>query len=86
MKGATETTTKEDIINSLINPLDILGFKQKELTDSESAKIKNGQSLTTTEYTNGEFVSLKSNNVLCAISQKDDSKNLLITKKVLLQC
>ena len=48
----------------------------------EAEKIKNGQALVTNEYCDGEFVCLKKNNILCAIAQKDDSKNLLITKKV----
>lgn len=78
----TENTTPENIASSLINPLDILDFKQKELSDTEAEKIKNGQALVTNEYCDGEFVCLKKNNILRAIAQKDDSKNLLITKKV----
>ena len=77
-----ENTTPENIASSLINPLDILDFKQKELSDTEAEKIKNGQALVTNEYCDGEFVCLKKNNNLYAIAQKDDSKNLLITKKV----
>lgn len=78
----TENTTLENIASSLINPLDILDFKQKELSDTEAEKIKNGQAIVTNAYFDGEFVCLKKNNNLYAIAQKDDSKNLLITKKV----
>lgn len=80
-----ENTSIDDIKNAIMNPLEILHFKQKELTDIEIQRIKNGQYIYTTDFNDGEFVCLKQNNKLCAVAQKDNSKNILITKKVFIQ-
>ena len=80
-----ENTSIDDIKNAIMNPLEILHFKQKELTDIEIKRIKNGQYIYTTDFNDGEFVCLKQNNKLCAVAQKDNSKSILITKKVFIQ-
>lgn len=81
----SESTTAEDVMASMLNPLDVLHFGQKSLSAIDFERVKNGQPILTTEFTDGEFVCLKQNNQLCAIAQKDNSKNMLIIKKVFIQ-
>jgi len=80
-----EDTSVDDIKKALLNPLEVLPFKTKEISDTEFARIKNGIALNSADYADGEYVCLKKDNILCAISQKDVMKNILITKKVFVQ-
>ena len=80
-----EATSQDDIKDIVINPLDVLGFAQKELTDSEILRIKNGQCIMTLDFSDGEYVCLSNNNELYAVAQKDGDKNILIMKKVFIQ-
>lgn len=73
---------KSDVASVIINPLKILNFTQKELTNKEFELISYGQSLPTDEFDDGEFICLKMNDKLCAIAQKDNVTQKLITKKV----
>lgn len=77
-----ELANLDDMSSVLINPLDILNFKQKELSDKEYDFISHGHSLCSDEFEQEEFVSLKKNNKLCAIAQKDAKTQKLVTKKV----
>lgn len=66
----------------LINPVEVLSYKCYELTQIEYKKIQHGQSITTDDFEDNEYVCLTFNNELCAISQKQENSNTLVTKKV----
>lgn len=78
-------TDREDIEKYLINPLEVLSYNCYELTEFEYQKITHGQSLLTKNFEDKEYVSLVFDNKLCAIAQKDDKSQKLITKKVFIQ-
>ena len=78
-------TDREDIEKYLINPVEVLSYKCYELTEFEYQKIIHGQSLLTKQFDDNEYVLLVFDNNLCAISQKDDKSQKLITKKVFIQ-
>ena len=78
-------TDREDIEKYLINPVEVLSYKYYELTEFEYQKIIHGQSLLTKQFDDNEYVLLVFDNNLCAISQKDDKSQKLITKKVFIQ-
>lgn len=78
-------TDREDVEKYLINPVEVLSYKCYELTEFEYQKIIHGQSLLTKQFDDNEYVLLVFDNNLCAISQKDDKSQKLITKKVFIQ-
>ena len=78
-------TDREDVEKYLINPVEVLSYKCYELTEFEYQKIIHGQSLLTKQFDDNEYVLLVFDNNLCAISQKDDKSEKLITKKVFIQ-
>ena len=78
-------TDREDVEKYLINPVEVLSYKCYELTEFEYQKIIHGQSLLTKQFDDNEHVLLVFDNNLCAISQKDDKSQKLITKKVFIQ-
>ena len=76
-------TDTQEAQKYLINPVEVLSYKSYELSEFEYQKIKHGQSLETkNNFEDNEYVCLLYNKVLCALSQKEDGSNKLITKKV----
>lgn len=75
-------TDKAEAEKYLINPVEVLSYKCYELTEIECKKIQHGQSIATDDFEDNEYVCLTFNNELCAISQKQENSNILVTKKV----
>lgn len=75
-------TDKAEAEKYLINPIEVLSYKCYELTEIEYKKIQHGQSIATDDFEDNEYVCLTFNNELCAISQKQENSNILVTKKV----
>ena len=75
-------TDKAEAEKYLINPVVVLSYKCYELTEIEYKKIQHGQSIATDDFEDNEYVCLTFNNELCAISQKQENSNTLVTKKV----
>ena len=75
-------TDKAEAEKYLINPVEVLSYKCYELTEIEYKKIQHGQSIATDDFEDNEYVCLTFNNELCAISQKQENSNTLVTKKV----
>lgn len=75
-------TDKAEAEKYLINPIEVLSYKCYELTEIEYKKIQHGQSIPTDDFEDNEYVCLTFNNELCAISQKQENSNILVTKKV----
>lgn len=75
-------TDKAEAQKYLINPVEVLSYKCYELTEIEYKKIQHGQSIATDDFEDNEYVCLTFNNELCAISQKQENSNILVTKKV----
>ena len=75
-------TDKAEAEKYLINPVEVLSYKCYELTEIEYKKIQHGQSIATDDFEDNEYVCLTFNNELCAISQKQENSNILVTKKV----
>ncbi len=73
---------KEDIEKHLINPIEVLSYKSYLLTEYEYQKIKHGQSIDARNTDNSDYFCLVYKNELCAIAQKDETTNKLLTKKV----
>lgn len=72
----------EDIEKHLINPIEVLSYKSYLLTEFEYQKIKHGQSIDAGKTDNSDYFCLVYKNELCAIAQKDETTNKLLTKKV----
>ncbi len=64
--------TKEDAEKSLINPLDILPYKQIELNDFEYSKVITGQKIKVSDINEGEIVVLVRQNVFVSIARVVD--------------
>ena len=75
-------TDKAEAEKYLINPVEVLSYKCYELAEIEYKKIQHGQSIATDDFEDNEYVCLTFNNELCAISQKQENSNTLVTKKV----
>ena len=75
-------TDKAEAEKYLINPVEVLSYKCSELAEIEYKKIQHGQSIATDDFEDNEYVCLTFNNELCAISQKQENSNILVTKKV----
>lgn len=75
-------TDKAEAEKYLINPVEVLSYKCYELTEIEYKKIQHGQSIATDDFEDNEYVCLTFHNELCAISQKQENSNILVTKKV----
>ena len=73
---------KEDIEKHLINPIEVLSYKSYLLTEFEYQKIKHGQSIDAGKTDASDYFCLVYQNELCAIAQKDETTNKLLTKKV----
>ena len=73
---------KEDIEKHLINPIEVLSYKSYLLTEFEYQKIKHGQSIDARNTDASDYFCLVYQNELCAIAQKDETTNKLLTKKV----
>ena len=71
-----------DVQKNLINPLDVLTYKQRELTLKEYDDVSHGRSINTSDYENNEFILLTLNEKLCAIAQKDNKEQKLSVRKV----
>ncbi len=75
-------TTIEEAKNYLINPVEVLSCKSKELTDEEYAKILHGQALENNGiYSEDENLMLLKDNKIAAISKIQNGK--ICMKKVL---
>lgn len=72
----------EDVQKNLINPLEVLSYRQKELSQKEYEDISHGRFIKTSDYENDELVSLTLNNKLCAIAQKNNEGKKLSVRKV----
>ena len=75
-------TDKAEAEKYLINPVEVLSYKCYELAEIEYKKIQHGQSIATDDFEDNEYVCLTFSNELCAISQKQENSNILVTKKV----
>ena len=71
-----------DVQKNLINPLDVLTYKQRELTLKEYDDVSHGRSINTSDYENNELILLTLNKKLCAIAQKDNKEPKLSVRKV----
>lgn len=74
--------TAEDVQKNLINPVDVLSYKQKELSKKEYEDVSHGRSIKTSEYENDELVSLTFKDKLCAIAQQNNKEEKLSVRKV----
>lgn len=78
-----EYTEKSDIENSLINPLEVLKYRQSEIKESELKKVKNGMPVELKEnFEQGEKVILTYENQLISVGNVIGNK--ILQKKVLL--
>lgn len=80
-----EYIEKSDLENSLINPLEVLEYRQLEVKENEIKKVKNGMpsdSELAKEYNQGETVLLTFENNLISVGNVIGNK--IIQKKVLL--
>ena len=71
-----------DVQKNLINPLDVLTYNQRELSQKEYEDVSHGRSINTSDYENNEFILLTLNEKLCAIAQKDNKEQKLSVRKV----
>lgn len=72
----------EQVQKNLINPLEVLSYRQRELSQKEYDDVSHGRFIKTSEYKNNELVSLTLNNKLCAIAQKSGEEEKLSVRKV----
>ena len=72
----------DDIQKYLINPIEVLTYKQRELTLKEYDDVSHGRSINTSDYENNELILLTLNKKLCAIAQKDNKEQKLSVRKV----
>lgn len=70
--------SKEIIVNNLINPLDVLSYKNIELTEKEYIKVKFGQKLEAKTQNDGEIILLTKNNKLVSVAKIEENKTRLI--------
>lgn len=75
-------TDSAEGIKYLINPVKVLSYKCYELSEFEFQKIKHGQSLEVKDFEDNDYICLIYQNELCALSQKKEKTNVLVTKKV----
>ena len=62
-------TTADEAQKCLINPLEVLSYKQNLLSDEELAKVKNGSAIENTGFEDGLNVSLVYNESLVAVAK-----------------
>lgn len=72
----------EQVQKNLINPLDVLSYRQKELSQKEYNDVSHGRFVKTSDYENDELISLTLNNKLCAIAKKNNGEEKLSVRKV----
>lgn len=75
-------TDSAEGIKYLINPVKVLSYKCYRLSEFEFQKIKHGQSLEVKDFEDNDYICLIYQNELCALSQKKEKTNVLVTKKV----
>lgn len=75
-------TDSDEGLKYLINPVKVLSYKSYELSEFEFQKIKHGQSLEVKDFEDNDYICLIYQNELCALSQKKEKTNVLVTKKV----
>lgn len=73
--------SSSDIEDRLINPLDVLLYNQKSLSEEELTRVKNGNFIENIEFKEGEKLLLKHDNNLIAVADVD--QNLIKVNKVL---
>ena len=76
-----ETLSKNDIVENLLKPQDVLPLTQIEISPDDFKRVLNGNKFENTYKVNGEILLLKENSVV-ALAQADD--NFIQPKKVLL--
>ena len=76
-----ETLSKNDIIENLVKPQEVLPLPQIEISPDDFKRVLNGNKFENTYKVNGEILLLKENSVV-AFAQADD--NFIQPKKVLL--
>lgn len=76
-----ETLSKNDIVENLVKPQDVLPLTQIEISPDDFKRVLNGNKFENTYKVNGEILLLKENSVV-ALAQADD--NFIQPKKVLL--
>ena len=72
----------DDVPKYLINPIEVLTYKQRELSQKEYEDVSHGRSIKTSDYENNELILLTQNKKLCAIAQKDKKEQKLLVRKV----
>lgn len=72
----------DDVQKYLINPIEVLTYKQRELSQKEYDDVSHGRSIKTSDYENNELILLTQNKKLCAIAQKDNKEQKLSVRKV----
>lgn len=73
--------TKEDVENLLVNPIDVLDYPQRVLTDLEREKVSHGMSIPNNTGINSDIVILVYGGKMYAVGIADTDK--ISTKKVL---
>ena len=76
-----ETLSKNDIVENLLKPQDVLPLTQIEISPDDFKRVLNGNKFENTYKVNGEILLLKENSVV-ALAQADDK--FIQPKKVLL--
>ena len=76
-----ETLSKNDIVENLVKPQDVLPLTQIEISPDDFKRVLNGNKFENTYKVNGEILLLKENSVV-ALAQADDK--FIQPKKVLL--
>lgn len=76
-----ETLSKNDIVENLVKPQDVLPLTQIEISPDDFKRVLNGNKFENTYKVNGEILLLKENGVV-ALAQADDK--FIQPKKVLL--
>ena len=66
--------TKEDALNYIINPLNILNYRKKELNEWEYNKVITGQKINNNQFEENEVVLLTKGGILVSIAKIEASK------------
>lgn len=77
-----EYLEKEDVVNSFVNPIEVLDYQKMEVSETQWLKIKNGVFIENTGFLENEIILLTYENELVSVGQVVGSK--IIQKKVMI--
>ena len=77
-----EYLEKEDVVNSFVNPIEVLDYQKMEVSETQWLKIKNGAFIENTGFLENEIILLTYENELVSVGQVVGSK--IIQKKVMI--